>query len=76
MTTATTHRFPAWTLAVGAMLSVQLGAAVSISLFDSIGASGAAWLRLLLGGIGFILIARPRYWQWTWRELRAPVLLG
>ncbi len=75
MTTATTHRFPAWTLAVGAMLSVQLGAAVSISLFDSIGASGAAWLRLLLGGIGFILIARPRYWQWTWRELRAPVLL-
>lgn len=61
---------------MGAMLSVQLGAAVSVGLFDSIGVGGAAWLRLLLGGIGFILIARPRYRQWTWQQLRAPILLG
>ena len=26
--------------------------------------------------MGFVLIARPRYWRWTWRELRAPILLG
>lgn len=69
-------RVPAWTLAVGAMLSVQLGAAISVGLFDDIGVAGTAWLRLTLGAIGFILIARPRYWRWSMRELRAPVLLG
>jgi len=69
-------RTPAWMLAVAAILSVQLGAAISVSLFDEVGVAGTAWLRLTLGAIGFILIARPRYWQWSWRDLRAPVLLG
>jgi inner membrane transporter RhtA len=63
-------------LAGVAMLSVQLGAAISIGLFDEIGVAGTAWLRITLGAVGFVLIARPRYWRWTWRELRAPVLLG
>ena len=58
------------------MLSVQLGAAVSFDLFDELGVAGAAWIRLTLGALGFVLIARPRYWQWTLRELRAPILLG
>lgn len=58
------------------MLSVQVGAAISVGLFDDVGVAGTAWLRLTLGAIGFILIARPRYWQWSWRELRAPILLG
>lgn len=69
-------RVPAWSLAVMAMLSVQLGAAFSVSLFDDVGVGGTAWLRLTFGAIGFVLIARPRYWRWTWRELRAPILLG
>ena len=69
-------RVPAWSLAVSAMLSVQLGAAISIGLFPDIGVAGTAWLRLTLGAIGFVLLARPRYWQWNWRELRAPVVLG
>lgn len=69
-------RLPAWTFAVAAMLSVQLGAAISVGLFDDVGVAGTAWLRLTLGAIGFILIARPRYWRWTLRELRAPILLG
>lgn len=59
-----------------AMVSVQLGAAISISLFDSIGVAGTAWLRMTFGAIGIVLIARPRYWQWSLRELRAPILLG
>jgi inner membrane transporter RhtA len=58
------------------MFSVQVGAAISVGLFDDIGVAGTAWLRISLGAIGFILIARPRYWQWTLRELRAPILLG
>ena len=76
MTSAPLDRVPAWMLASAAMLSVQLGAAISVGLFDEIGVAGTAWLRLTLGALGFILIARPRYWRWTWRELRAPVLLG
>ena len=70
------ERVPAWMLAVVAMLSVQLGAAVSVGLFDDVGVAGTAWLRLTLGALGFILIARPKYWQWTFAELRAPILLG
>jgi inner membrane transporter RhtA len=76
VTSAPLDRVPAWMLASAAMLSVQLGAAISVGLFDEIGVAGTAWLRLSLGAIGFILIARPRYWQWSWRELRAPILLG
>ena len=71
-----TDRVPAWTLAVAAMLSVQLGAAVSFGLIDDLGVAGTAWLRLTLGAVGFVLIARPRYWRWTWAQLRAPVALG
>lgn len=69
-------RAPAWSLAVVAMLSVQLGAAISVDLFEDLGVAGTAWLRLTVGALGFVLIARPRYWRWSWRELRAPILLG
>jgi len=74
--TSLIDRPPAWSLAVVAMLSVQLGAAISVHLFDAVGVAGTAWLRLTLGAIGFVLIARPRYWRWTLAQLRAPVLLG
>jgi inner membrane transporter RhtA len=76
VTSSPIDRAPAWSLAVVAMFSVQVGAAISVGLFDDIGVGGTAWLRITLGAIGFVLIARPRYWQWTWRELRAPILLG
>jgi len=74
--TSPIDRAPAWSLAVIAMLSVQFGSAISIGLFEEIGVGGTAWLRMTLGALGFILIARPRYWRWTWRQLRAPILLG
>lgn len=70
------QRVPAWTFAVGAILSVQVGTAISIDLFDAIGIAGTAWLRLVIAGLAFIAIARPRYWRWSWREVRAPILLG
>lgn len=76
MTSTPLDRAPAWSLAVVAMFSVQIGAAISVGLFDDIGVAGTAWLRITLGAIGFVLIARPRYWQWTLRELRAPIVLG
>jgi inner membrane transporter RhtA len=67
-------RVPAWGLAVGAMLSVQLGSALSIGLIDLVGAAGTAWLRLTLGALIFMLVARPPL-----REIRrhdVPPLLG
>lgn len=69
-------RVPAWSLAVVAMLSVQLGAAVSVALFDQIGAAGTAWLRLSLGALGFVILVRPRYRRWSLGELRPAILLG
>ena len=76
MTTSPLDRVPAWALAAVAMFSVQLGAAISVGLFDEIGVAGTAWLRITFGATGFILLARPRYWRWSWQELRAPILLG
>ena len=55
-----TDRAPAWTLAVAAMVSVQVAAALSTHLFDIIGPAGTAWLRLTFGAIVFLAISRPR----------------
>lgn len=54
-----TGRIPPWTLAVIAMFSIQSGSALSISLFDEIGPAGTAWLRMALGAIILVAIARP-----------------
>ncbi|MCU0279465.1 MAG: EamA family transporter [Candidatus Nanopelagicales bacterium] len=71
-----TDRVPAWSLAVAAMLTVQIGAALSVSLFDTVGAGGTAWLRLTAGAIIFLLIARPRLRGMAWPDLRAALVLG
>jgi inner membrane transporter RhtA len=65
---------PPWVLAVAAMLSVQLGSALSVGLIGSVGPAGTAWLRLSMGALIFLAIARPPL-----RSLRrqdVPVLLG
>lgn len=71
-----TDRVPAWTLAVGSMLSVQLGAALSVDLFPHVGIAGTAWLRLTFGALIFLAWARPPIRSWSLRELRTPILLG
>ncbi|WP_410593954.1 EamA family transporter [Amycolatopsis sp. lyj-23] len=48
------------TLAVAAMLCVQLGLAVSVGLFDRVGPEGAAWLRLAWAGVLLLVLVRPR----------------
>jgi len=65
---------PAWTLAVGAMFSVQLGSALSVHLIATVGAAGTAWLRLTAGAVIFLVIARPALRGLTRSD--APVLLG
>lgn len=71
-----TDRVPAWSLAVVAILTVQLGAALSTHLFPVIGPGGTAWLRLVAGGLIFLAIVRPRLRAYTISELRIPVTLG
>jgi inner membrane transporter RhtA len=65
---------PPWALTVGAMLSVQLGSALSIDLIDTVGAAGTAWLRLSTGAVVFLAISRPRWGSVRRRDL--PALLG
>ena len=65
---------PAWSLAVAAMLSVQLGSALSLGVIDTIGPAGTAWLRLSMGAVVFLAIARPPLR--TLRRADIPVVLG
>ena len=65
---------PPWALAIAAMFSVQLGSALSVGLIASVGPAGTAWLRLSMGALIFLALARPPL-----RHVRrsdVPVLLG
>ncbi len=68
-----TARVPAWSLAVGAMLSVQVGGALAVGLFPSAGPVGTAWLRLIAGAVILVAIGRPRRSDVP-REVVIPVL--
>jgi inner membrane transporter RhtA len=65
---------PPWGLAVAAMLSVQLGSALSVDIISTVGPAGTAWLRLSMGALIFLALARPPL-----RSVRrddVPALLG
>ncbi len=65
---------PPWGLAVAAMLSIQLGSALSVGLISTVGPAGTAWLRLSAGALIFLTLARPPL-----RDVRrsdVPALLG
>lgn len=67
---------PPWTLAMAAMLSVQLGSALSVDLIDTVGAAGTAWLRLTAGALVFLAIARPPLRSVRRADLPALIGLG
>lgn len=67
---------PAWSLAVTAMLSVQLGSALSVGLIDIVGPAGTAWLRLSMGAIIFLILARPPLRSIRRKDVPALVGLG
>lgn len=67
---------PAPALAVLAMLSVQLGAALSTSLFEVVSPAGTVWLRLTFAGIVLAVVARPRPMALTRQARQAVLLLG
>lgn len=61
-------RVPAWALVIAAILSVEAGAAVAKSLFDSVGPVGVIVIRTLLGAAMLWALARPRLTGYTRRE--------
>lgn len=67
---------PPWALAVAAMLSVQLGSALSVDLIESVGAAGVAWLRLSFGALVFVAIARPPIRSVRRADVRPLLALG
>lgn len=63
-------------MAIGAILSVQLGLAIAVPLLDRIGALSTAWLRLAWGGLLFAVLIRPRPNAMSRSALGACLLLG
>lgn len=63
-------------LAVVSMLTVQLGIAMAVGLFDDVGPLGAAWLRLAWAGVIMLVLLRPRPSQFTRSSFAASAALG
>lgn len=64
---------PVW-LVLGAIISVQVGAAFAKSLFVLTAPTAVAWLRMAVAAVIFWVFARPRLRGRTWVEWR--VVLG
>lgn len=52
-------RVPAWSMAVTAMLMIQISNALSVGIIDMVGPAGTAWLRMCFGAVFLVCIARP-----------------
>ena len=61
---------------VGAIASVQFGAALAATLFDRLGPGGTVFLRLLSAAIVLLALWRPRLRGRTRRELRLAATFG
>lgn len=58
------------------MLSVQLGAALSVGLFAAVSPAGTVWLRLCFAGLVLVVICRPRLVSLSGKTRRSVLLLG
>jgi inner membrane transporter RhtA len=63
-------------MAVGSIVSVQCGAALATTLFDSVGSSGAVFLRSVFGALALLALARGRLPSLRGRRLGDVVLFG
>jgi inner membrane transporter RhtA len=69
-------RVPPVVLVLGAISSVQVGAAVAKTLFDEIGPGGTVFVRVLFAALVLALIWRPRVAGHGRREILLAVLFG
>jgi inner membrane transporter RhtA len=63
-------------MAVGSIICVQAGLALSVPLFGQIGPLGAVWLRLAWAAVVLLVVIRPRPWRFRRPILLATVVLG
>jgi inner membrane transporter RhtA len=69
-------RVPSPALVVGAIASVQIGAALATTIFAQAGPGGAVLLRLLTASVILLLVWRPRIRALTRHQLALATLLG
>lgn len=50
---------PPWSLAIIAMLLIQVSNALSVTVIEVVGAAGTSWLRMCFGALFLLLIVRP-----------------
>lgn len=67
---------PPWTMAVAAMLSVQLSNALSVPVIEQVGPAGTAWLRMSFGVVFLWMMARPAIRSLRRKGLPALIALG
>ena len=72
----TSRGIPPWSMAVAAMLAVQLSNALSVSVLEQVGAAGTAWLRMCFGVVFLWMIARPAIRSLRRKDLPALLALG
>ena len=70
------RRIPPWSMAVAAMLAVQLSNALSVPVIEQVGAGGTAWLRMCFGVVFIWMIARPGIRSLRRKDLPALLALG
>ena len=75
-TDAAAPRVPPQLMVLGAILSVQVGAAIGRSLFDEIGATGATFLRVAIAAVVLAVVVRPDVRSWDRRAWIAAAVLG
>ena len=73
---STLNGLPPWTLAVTAMLAVQLSNATSVFVIGQVGAGGTAWLRMCFGVVFLWIIARPKFRSIRKQDIPALIGLG
>ena len=67
---------PPWTMAVAAMLAVQLSNALSVPVINQVGSAGTAWLRMCFGAVFLWLIAKPAIHTLRKKDIPALIALG
>lgn len=69
-------RIPPGMLVVAGLFSLNFGAALARSHFDSVGPLGATFLRLVFASVILCLMFRPKIWRWDPRTWGAVLSLG
>jgi inner membrane transporter RhtA len=72
----TTAGIPPWSLAIAAMLLIQLSNALSVTVIEDVGPAGTAWLRMCFGTVFLWLISRPQIRSIRRKDIPTLLMLG